>query len=275
MDESFLYRPGRLANTSMKSLIIAAPFGNYLERPYATSTIGTFTPAPRGNTLYRWWRVVRTLRYNRRIGGWVNNLGLPNPGIFSVHADQSSRIVSVLGFSSEEWVSLITECVRIRPLAVELNLSCPNVHSSPSVADVEKAVGMVLSNNLKVIAKLPPVRWMDLARPLFSMGVRHFHLCNTIPTLGGGVSGKPLKQYSLWAVRDIRAAWAEEVDIIGGGGITGEEDVMDYLASGANRVSVASMLLNPLNHRKLESLAHVVDSFRQQSTSLPLFLPGG
>jgi dihydroorotate dehydrogenase len=246
----------------MKSLIIGAPFGNYLERPYATSTTGTFTLARRGGVLHRWWRVIKTLRYDSRIDGWVNKLGLPNPGIYSVHTEQSSRIVSVYGFSSEEWVSLIAECVRILPLAVELNLSCPNVHSSPSVAEVEKAVGMALDNHLKVIAKLPPVRWMDMARPLFSMGVRHFHLCNTIPTPGGGVSGKPLKQYSLWAVRDVREAWAEEVDIIGGGGITNEEGVKDYLAAGSNRVSVASMLLNPLNHRKLESLAHIVDSFR-------------
>jgi dihydroorotate dehydrogenase len=246
----------------MKSLIIGAPFGNYLERPYATSTLGTFTLARRGSTLYRWWRVVRMLRYDSRIGGWVNKLGLPNPGIDSVRLGQPSRIISVYGFSEYEWASLITDCVIIQPIAVELNLSCPNVHSSPSVADVEKAVGIALDNSLKVIAKLPPVRWMDLARPLFSMGVRHFHLCNTIPTPGGGVSGKPLKQYSLWAVREVRAAWAEEVDIIGGGGITGEEDVIDYLVAGADRVSVASMLLNPLNHRKLESIAHTVDTFR-------------
>jgi dihydroorotate dehydrogenase len=245
----------------MKSLIIGAPFGNYLDRPYATSTTGTFTLARRGGTLYRWWRVLRTLRYDSRIGGWVNKLGLPNPGIDSVRLDQSSRIVSVLGFSSEEWVSLIVECVRIGPLAVELNLSCPNVHSSPSVVDVEMAVGIALDNRLKVIAKLPPVRWMDLARPLFSMGVRHFHLCNTIPTPRGGISGNTLKQYSLWAVRDVREAWAEEVDTIGGGGITNEEDVKDYLTAGANRVSVASMLLNPLNHRKLESLARIVNNF--------------
>jgi dihydroorotate dehydrogenase len=257
-----VYQPGYLVNTSMKSLVIGAPFGNCLERPYATSTVGTFTLARRGSTLYRWWRVLRTLRYDSKIGGWVNNLGLPNPGIYSVRADQSSRIVSVLGFSAEEWVSLIAECIRLQPLAVELNLSCPNVHSSPSVAEVEKAAGMALDNRLKVIAKLPPVRWMDLARPLFSMGVRHFHLCNTIPTPGGGISGKTLKQYSLWAVRELRETWAEEVDIIGGGGITSEEDVRDYLAAGANRVSVASMLLNLLNHRKLESLARVAAGFR-------------
>jgi dihydroorotate dehydrogenase len=266
MGESFLYRPGHLANTSMKSLVIGAPFGNYLERPYATSTVGTFTLTRRGGVLHRWWRVLSTLRYNSRIGGWVNKLGLPNPGIYSVHANQSSRIVSVLGFSSEEWVSLIAECIRLQPLAVELNLSCPNVHNPVSVVDVDRAVGMARDNRLEVIAKLPPVRWMGIARPLFSMGVRHFHLCNTIPAPGGGISGKTLKQYSLWAVREVRAAWAEEVDIIGGGGITSKEDVEDYLAAGANRVSVASMLLNPLNHRKLESLAHTVGSLRQRST---------
>jgi dihydroorotate dehydrogenase len=266
MGESFLYPPGRQVNTSMKSLVIGAPFGNYLERPYATSTVGTFTLTRRGGVLHRWWRVLSTLRYNSRIGGWVNKLGLPNPGIYSVHANQSSRIVSVLGFSSEEWVSLTHSAIRLQPLAVELNLSCPNVHNPVSVVDVDRAVGMARDNRLEVIAKLPPVRWMDLTRPLFSMGVRRFHLCNTIPTPGGGISGKTLKQYSLWAVREVRAAWAEEVDIIGGGGITSKEDVEDYLAAGANRVSVASMLLNPLNHRKLESLAHTVGSLRQRST---------
>lgn len=252
----------------MQPLLISAPFGNYVRRPYATSVLGTYTLAPRAGVIKRWWRVLRTLRYSRHAGGWVNKLGLPNPGIAELVRRVARGlyvgrdVISVFGFSRDEWTEIVASVVYLYPLAVELNLSCPNVGHSALVEDVAPALAVALNAaRITVIAKLPPVRWMDLARPLYALGVRHFHLCNTMPVPGGGLSGKAIKQFSLWAVAEVRQTWGNDVDITGGGGITGVEDVYDYMKAGANRVSVASMLLNPLNHRKLKSLAEASKTY--------------
>ena len=57
---------------------ISAPFGNYIKPKGTIPVAGTFTLNPRGN---RFWAVLKTLRYNTAQQGWVNRLGLPNPGI--------------------------------------------------------------------------------------------------------------------------------------------------------------------------------------------------
>lgn len=232
----------------MRRLIISAPFGNYLRRPYATSTLGTFTRRPRGGVLWRAWRVLTTVRPWFRTGAWVNRLGLPNPGIAALPADCSDHIVSVHGFDKDDWdwLALHLEHAARPPLAVELNLSCPNVNHAPQADEVRAAVERLLGAGLTVIAKLPPVRWPDLATPLFDRGVRHFHCCNTIPTPAGGLSGKPLKPFSLWAVSQLRKRFGKAATLIGGGGVTTPADVKEYLDAGADHVAVGSALFNPL-----------------------------
>lgn len=234
-----------------KNIIISAPFGNWLNFPGATSTLGSFTWQYRGGLLYRLWRMARTLRYNWRSKSWVNKLGLPNPGLNSLPATIDNRyddkIISIYGFNKEEWVNLAWAIAhRYHPLAVELNLSCPNVNHDAFIADVIPGVDILMGGNVQIIAKLPPIKWLNLAKPLYDYGVRIFHCCNTIPTPGGGLSGKPLKQYSLWATEELRQKWGDSVRIIGGGGVTSHEDVLDYRMAGADHVAVGSMLLNPL-----------------------------
>ncbi len=247
----------------MNRLIISAPFGNWLNFPGATSTLGTFTRHYRGGFWYRLWRCLRTLRYSRKTGGWVNKLGLPNPGIDSLDGDIArgsvgfaGKVVSIHGFSPEEWIYLAQKACR-RGLLVEFNLSCPNVghrHVAGQLTPVFQRF-----NAEYAIAKLPPLRWFELAEPLYDLGVRCFHLCNTLPCPGGGLSGKVLKPYSLWAVEEFRKRWGGRVELIGGGGVTCEQDVRDYLSAGADRVAVGSMLLNPFNHRKIPGFVRLLE----------------
>jgi dihydroorotate dehydrogenase len=243
----------------VKNLIISAPFGNYLTWPCATSTLGTFTLNPRGGLLYRAWRCLRTLRYQRRLQGWVNKLGLPNPGVHSLDhrkPDLGGVIVSVHGFTAREWESLARAALWLKPAAVEFNLSCPNV-AGAYLGEVQPAVEWAVThwNGSFVIAKLPPVRWLDWAVPLYDLGVRGFHCCNTIPTPSGGLSGKVLMQYSLWAIDDLRKRYGRRIIVIGGGGVSTPQDVRVYRAAGADKVAVGSTLLNPLNWRKVPALA--------------------
>lgn len=248
----------------LKPLIISAPFGNWINHAHATSTLGTFTLKYRGGLNYRLWRMLMTLRYSWTTKSWRNKLGLPNPGLRSLsepvgqHAVYyDDKIISIFGFNKDEWNELARLIADVyRPGAVELNLSCPNVaHPQDLLVGAMAAVDRLMSAEIRIIAKLPPVRWMNIAKPMYDYGVRTFHGCNTIQTPGGGWSGKVLKQYSLWCVEDLRQKWGDDITIIGGGGIDSEQDITDYKKAGADHCAVGSMLLNPFNWKWLGDLA--------------------
>lgn len=240
----------------LKKVILSAPFGNWLRFEGATSTLGTYTWHYRGGLLWRAWKVLETLRYGPSPGSYVNKLGLPNPGLWSLPpANYSSNIISIMGFNASEWQSLAEYCeMHTVPMAVELNLSCPNVAHSVVVSDALPAVDLLLKWGRHVIAKLPPIDPMALAAPMYAAGVRTFHCCNTIPSPAGGISGAPLKPLSIAAIRLLRERWGESVRIIGGGGVFGSADAADYVAAGADHVSVASALLNPLSWYKVTQI---------------------
>ena len=245
-------------------LIISAPFGNYITLSgHAVPTLGTFTFNRRGGVLYRIWRVLRTVRYYHRLGAWVNKLGLPNPGIWGLEKrvaggfEVSDKIVSIKGFDLGEWTALTHICVSLDPLAVELNISCPNLHGhrDDSLSAVFTQVMLVMAErtSIPVIVKLPPVNYEVPMEQAYEAGIRIFHCCNTLPVPHGGMSGKPLKPLSLAAVRYAKSF--PDALIIGGGGITSVDDAKEYLAAGADSVAVASMLFNPFNRDKAMEIA--------------------
>lgn len=226
----------------MNRIVVSAPFGNYLQFPDTTPTIGTFTVHKRAGWAKRLWKIISTLRYDSTSKSWSNQLGLPNPGIGSVGGVGES-ILSVHGFNEAEWRDLFWAALKLRAKYVELNLSCPNVGK----IYLKDILGALEDYNLTWIAKLPPLGYGDMADGLYDRGVRIFHLCNTLP---GGISGKKLKGYSLRAVENCRRSFCD-LEIIGGGGITGWKDIQEYKQAGANYFSVASMLLNPFNWYKI------------------------
>jgi dihydroorotate dehydrogenase len=247
----------------LEKLIIGAPFGNWLRRPGVTSTLGTYTLQRRAGFFKRWWRVLKTVRYYRRPQAWINKLGLPSPGIWSLTQEKAAgnKILSIHGFTPDEWETLASQAGTLGVQAVELNVSCPNVGSAVSevMAGALAAVRLysrwhkARGGHPLLIVKLPPLRWLDIAARFIDVGVTHFHACNTLPTPGGGLSGKPLKQLSLWAIEEIRRhSFHPHLTLIGGGGITTTQDIDDYLSAGANHVAIASVLLNPFNWRKIK-----------------------
>lgn len=255
----------------MKRLIISAPFGNYLNFEHATSTLGTFTLRRRGGWPYRLWRVARTLRYHRRMKSWTNKLGLPNPGLLACPENPGRRIVSIHGFDTLEWVSLIGMCNRLwvptdehetfdQPEAIELNVSCPNVADDPIDYNlVFQAAYTFLKNRfLPVIVKLPPVNYLKIANVASANDLRQFHCCNTLPTPAGGLSGKALKAVSLNVIEHLKTSCPGSI-IYGGGGVSTRQDIDDYHNAGASFFCVGSALLNPFNHRRIRKLAKEVD----------------
>lgn len=254
---------------TLERVIISAPFGNYLTFPGVTSTLGSFTRAKRGGVPRRIWRMLTTVRYYRRPQSWINRLGLPNPGIDAIRARRlpvEGKIISLYGFNKADWNALIFAACHYSHL--ELNLSCPNVEHTQVVEDVLATVSLFPRDVF--IAKLPPLDWFALANPLYDAGIRTFHLCNTIQTPGGGLSGKVLKQYSLWAIREFRQKWGTKVRLIGGGGITSCLDIADYFKAGADHIALGSTLLNPFNHDKIPLFAAVAWDYQHASPTVHL-----
>lgn len=237
-------------------LVISAPFGNYrfFDPGDAILTGGTFTLQKRAGFLKRIWRVVSTVRYDRKNKAWVNKLGLPNPGIdwLLEKVERTperfrGRIISIKGFNNMEWqrltyiMRLITKKAGL--VGVELNVSCPNVADGHYQKPKFSGISDLLHVHCPVIVKLPPDDFMGLFEDAYESGIRVFHCCNTIPVPAGGMSGKPLKPLALAAVAQIRSN-APDAVIIGGGGINGMRDARDYMEAGADSVAMASGLIS-------------------------------
>lgn len=225
----------------LKPLVISAPFGNYVRPAGATATLGTFTLAARPG---RWRQVARTVRYHRSLRSWTNKIGLRNPGILSLEGvDLSDKIVSVHGFTRDDWAMLATwgRVNPTQPLAWELNVSCPNVDEpTPDYEDI-----FDLFPRERTIVKLPPVRYHAALWAARMAEVAGIHACNTLPVPAGGLSGQALKPVSLEVVRAVRDL-LPRATIIGGGGVKTYADALEYRRAGATHVAVGSALLNPL-----------------------------
>jgi dihydroorotate dehydrogenase len=236
------------AELELEPLIVSAPFGNYIQPTGTTPTLGTFTAARRGGRSAAFGRTILTVRYYRRLNAWVNRIGLRNPGIDSLKNQPAiglpleKSIVSIHGFDAQDWSLLLNRIERLRPLAVELNISCPNVGE---LSWPPGLFGQAIATGVPVIVKLPPIRFHQLASDAAAAGVQWFHATNTLPVAGGGMSGAPLKPIALQAVSWLRAEFGQATRIIGGGGIRSAADINDFAQAGADRFAVGSLAMRP------------------------------
>lgn len=228
----------------MKKVIISPPFGNYIERDWATSVKGTFTLNRRWGL---WWRVLTTLRKTE--GGWINDIGLRNKGIKNVSYKKLSRdnqIISIAGTSGSEWMQLIdhlsTDTLNTpTPLWTELNVSCPNVTCDADVS----IFWMAVSQLENVCVKVAPTHSGCLViEHAYRAGIRTVHIGNSHPTKRGGESGLLAKTAALNSI-----AWAKDkypdLTIIGGGGIYTPRDARDYRDAGVDHYSLSTIWFTP------------------------------
>lgn len=214
--------------------------------------------------------------YLPEIHSVINAVGLANPGCINFGnelrgIDSGIKfIVSVYGSSPDEFVSVINcigkYCVKNRPLAFELNLSCPHakklgmaVGTDPEV--VEEIVGEAKSaTNIPIWVKLTPniTDITIIGNSAVSAGADALVAINTIkallidiktkiPILGnirGGLSGKAIKPVGLRAIFDLYDFLGSSVPLIGLGGISNWQDVVEYLLAGACAVQIGSALSN-------------------------------
>ncbi|MGQ0702117.1 MAG: dihydroorotate dehydrogenase [Gemmatimonadales bacterium] len=206
-------------------------------------------------------------------GGMLNAVGLANPGLDRVKADQlpwfarqlsrARIIVNIVGFTEGEYARVIAGLEACEGIAAyELNLSCPNTQAGGvEFGTVPELTHRVVASCRSVtrrplIAKLAPglPELAAVAQAAAEAGAAGITAVNTLPgflygpespRLGygqGGVSGPALLPIGVQAVRLIRER-LPEVGIIGVGGIRSADDVRQYLRAGADLVAIGTAQL--------------------------------
>lgn len=226
-------------------------------------------------------------------GGMLNAVGLQNPGVDAVIEKELPKLAkcfnkpvmaNVSGFSVDEYVHVcekLDACEQVGWL--EVNISCPNVHGGgmsfgtdpKAAAEVTKAVKQVTKK--PVIMKLSPnvTSIADIAKACEAAGADAISLINTlmgmridlkkrrpiIKNTTGGMSGPaifPLAVRMVWQV-----AQAVDVPVVGLGGISCAEDVIEMMLAGATAVEIgAANLTDPFVCKKIiEELPSVMDRY--------------
>jgi dihydroorotate dehydrogenase (NAD+) catalytic subunit len=202
--------------------------------------------------------------------GLVNAMGLPNPGIDEFVSEiregkatiHVPLIVSIYGYSAEEYVAVAQKSVAAGADAVELNVSCPHVKETGSEigqnsrilaevirkvkASVDRPVFVKLSPNVTSIS--------DIAEAAAEAGADALTAINTIKAMAidaetmmpilsnklGGLSGAAIKPVALRCIYDIYDR--VEIPLVGCGGVTNWHDAVEFFLAGASAVQLGTAI---------------------------------
>lgn len=248
-------------------------FGYEFAELYDINILGTFsfkgtTRDPRfGNP---------TPRIAECTAGMINAVGLQNPGVDKVISDELPKLArcfnkpvmaNVSGFSVEDYAYTCEKLDKEEQVGwLEVNVSCPNVHGGgmsfgtdpKAAAEVTKSVKAVTTK--PIIMKLSPnvTNIVDIAKACEDAGANGISLINTllgmridlrkrkpvIANVMGGFSGPAIFPVAVRMVYQV--AKAVSVPVIGMGGVSSADDVIEMMLAGAAAVEVgAANLVDP------------------------------
>ncbi len=208
--------------------------------------------------------------------GMLNSVGLQNPGVDHVIAEELPRLreafhqpimANISGFSVEDYVTAVEKLTQEEQVALlEINISCPNVRhggmafgtSPEAAAEITRAVKQVATK--PVYMKLSPnvTDIVSIAKACEDAGADGLSLINTLlgmridlkrrkPVLAnvmGGYSGPGIFPVALRMVYQVTGA--VKIPVIGMGGISSARDVLEMMMAGAKAVEVgAANLVDP------------------------------
>ncbi len=231
--------------------------------------------------------------------GMINSVGLQNPGVEKVVSEELPKmrkvfnkkvVANVSGFSIDEYVYTCEKIDKEPDVGIiEVNISCPNVHnggmafgtSCENAAAVTKAVKAVTTK--PVYIKLSPnvTDIVSIAKACEEAGADGLSMINTLlgmrvdlrtkkPVVAnkmGGFSGSAILPVALRMVYQVYEA--VNIPIIGMGGVTTAEDVIEMMLCGASAVQVgAANLVNPFACRDIiEDLPRVMEKYKIEKLS--------
>lgn len=259
-----------LPGLSLKNPIMPASgcfgFGKEYAKLYDLSQLGAImikatTPETRlGNP---------TPRVAETPSGMLNAIGLQNPGLKKVLENELTWleqyevpiIANVAGYTTEDYVT-VAEAISQAPNvhALELNISCPNVKQGGITFGTEPLIAEELTKAVKAVSSVPVYVKLspnvtdigEIAKAVEAGGADGITMINTllglrletktgrpvIANVTGGLSGPAIKPVALRMVYDV--AQKVSIPIIGMGGISNIDDVVDFLSAGASAVAIGT-----------------------------------
>ena len=199
--------------------------------------------------------------------GLLNAMGLPNPGIRHFKEElnklknaRAPIILSIYGFSPEEFANVAEIAVNIGADALELNVSCPHVKKAGAeigcdpllLAEIVKEVKKRV--DIPVIVKLTPnvANIGEIAKSAEEAGADAITAVNTVKAMAieietcrpvlankfGGLSGPAIKPIAVRCVYNVYRS--VNVPVIGCGGITSWQDAVEFMLAGASAVQIGT-----------------------------------
>ena len=226
--------------------------------------------------------------------GMINAVGLQNPGVEKVISEELPKLkqcfhkpvmANVSGFSVEDYAYTCEKLDKQEQVGwLEVNISCPNVHGGgmsfgtqpEAAAEVTRAVKAVTTK--PVIIKLSPnvTDIVSIAKACEDAGADGISLINTLlgmridlrtrkPVIAnkmGGFSGSAIFPVAVRMVYQV--ANAVKIPVVGMGGVSSAEDVIEMMLAGATAVEVgAANLVNPYIGRDIiRDLPAVMEKYR-------------
>ena len=210
-----------------------------------------------------------TPRVAETAAGMLNAIGLQNPGLDKVMKNELSFlerfdvpiIANVAGTTTEDYVEVaekISEAPNVK--ALELNISCPNVKHGGITFGTDAAVARELVEAVKKVSKVPVyvklspnvTDIVEIAKAVEAGGADGITMINTLvgmrldertgkPVIAngtGGLSGPAVKPVAIRMVYEVYKN--VNIPIIGMGGVTNAQDVIDFMSAGASAVAVGT-----------------------------------
>ncbi len=225
--------------------------------------------------------------------GLLNAVGLQNPGVDKVISDELPRLqkvfhkpvmANVSGFSVEEYAEVCRKLDAQEQVGwLEVNISCPNVHGGGMSFGTDPAQAAAVTKAVKAVTKKPVIMKLSpnvtditaIAKACEDAGADAVSLINTLlsmridlktrkPVLAnttGGLSGPAVFPLAVRMVYQV--AKAVSIPVVGLGGVSSAEDVIEMMLAGATAVEVgAANLVNPYACRDIiAKLPAVMDNY--------------
>ena len=215
-------------------------------------------------------------------GGMINAVGLQNPGVEKVISEELPKLkkvfhkpvmANVSGFSVADYAYTCEKLDKEEQVGwLEVNVSCPNVHGGGMSFGTEPCAAAEVTRAVKAVTKKPVIIKLSpnvtdivsIARACEDAGADGISLINTMlgmrvnlrtrkPVIAntmGGFSGPAIFPIAVRMVYQV--AKAVKIPVIGMGGVSGAEDVIEMMLSGATAVEVgAANLVNPFASRDI------------------------
>ena len=231
--------------------------------------------------------------------GMINAVGLQNPGVEKVISEELPKLkkcfnkpvmANISGFSVEDYAYTCEKLDKEEQVGwLEVNISCPNVHGGgmsfgtqpEAAAEVTRAVKAVTKK--PVIIKLSPnvtdivsiakaceeagADGISLINTLLGMRINKARRCPVIANKMGGFSGSAIFPVAVRMVYHV--AHAVNIPVVGMGGVSSAEDVVEMMMAGATAVEVgAANLVNPTVCRDIiEDLPRVMAKYKIENLS--------